>query len=212
MRSTFRSAVTAIVLALALPPAHSRRADVAAAPGRLRELTPEAVRSRVTLTDDALETNATLTTRTVYREARGLLGATPFDAFLRAFVDKRSGATSFQVYATVRYTALVWTRFDTANYLTAAGPRSVELDQIARVRGRCWRYAGCERLETVGFAVDEAVLRAAAAAYRPGETAPWPFRLKSRTGVERTDGLAAAEIAGLLLAVDDYRARIRAPR
>lgn len=199
--------LTVMVLA-AVSSAQAGQGDEPKALQRLRALTPDAVRMQVAFEDDALETVATLSTEEVYREKRGLLRDVPSDAYLRAFVDKRTGAVEYQVYATARYTAALYNRWILANYETPAGPKSVKVDKLLRVRGRCGRYAGCDRLEIVGFTVDEAALRAAAAAYRPGEIAPWSFRLKARTGSDWTGRMAAAEIAGLLQAVARYRASL----
>ncbi len=173
---------------------------------RFQAMTPEAAQRAVTFKDDTLETVVTLTTARVFQEKRGLLGLVPFDVFLRAFVDKATGAARFQLYADIHYTAPLAANWNLVNYETPAGPKAVKLNVLDRIRGRCSRYLGCDRTETVACFVAEAVLRAKAAAYRPDALVAWTFKLKAQNGEKRIDGLSAAEIAGLLRAVDAYRA------
>ena len=192
-RSVGRRTIAAVMAAVA-----------ASTPAMAAQLTPADVERAVSIEDDALELIATLTTRDVFREKRGLLRRVPFDAFLRAFIDKKSGRVLYQLYATFIYTAPRYAYWTLANYETADGPVAAKLDVIAR-RRECAGRSDCARLETVGFPVAERVLREVAAAYRAGVGATWRFKLKAKAGVDHDDGLAGAEIAGLLNAVDAYR-------
>ena len=66
---------------------------------------------------------------------------------------------------------------------------------------------GCFKKEIVAFNVDEAVLRRVASLYDPsgkGVTG-WKFRLKSKTGIQRDEGISPAEAAGILNAVEAYK-------
>ena len=172
---------------------------------RFRALTPESALAVVSAKDDDLEVSATFTTQAVFQEKQGLLGLVPFDVFLRAFVDKKSGVTRYQVYISSFYMGSEWAFWSLANYETPDGPKSVDLDILGRDVGSCSQYMGCQHTEVVAFDIDEALLRAAAAMYKPGELQGWKFKIKGKSGVERTDGLSAAEIAGLLMAVDAYK-------
>ncbi|MEG3174775.1 hypothetical protein U1872_00925 [Sphingomonas sp. RB3P16] len=173
---------------------------------QLFAMTPDQFATTAEVKDDALETMATISTMHGWQQHDGLLGMVNDDGFFRAFVDKATGDTHFQVYHMVHYTQPRRARFEIVNYETPAGPVAVPLIRIGRYRGPCRAYAGCAFLETVAFPVDEALLRALAARYVPGRVAVWKYRLKAKTGAERDEGFAAAEIAGLLIAVDRYRA------
>jgi len=51
-----------------------------------------------TVKNDGLDTVAIVTTRNGFQEKRGLLGIVGDDVFLRAFIDKKTGRASYQVY------------------------------------------------------------------------------------------------------------------
>jgi hypothetical protein len=63
----------------------------------------------------------------------------------------------------------------------------------------------------VAFDLDEALLRTEARSYVPGQPGLWMFKIKGKDGSEKVNGLLRAEIAGLLLAVDEYRALHKLP-
>ena len=200
-----------IVLRLAVFMAAAAPASASADPlphqvGALFAMTPDQFAAAADVKDDALETVATISTMRGWQQHDGLLGIVNDDGFFRAFIDKTSGETRFQVYHMVRYTEQHRARFEVVNYETPDGPVSVPLIPIGRYRGSCRVYVGCAYLETFAFPVDEALLRTLAAKYLPGRVAVWKYRLKAKTGAERDEGFAPAEIAGILIAVDHYRA------
>lgn len=174
--------------------------------GRLAAMTPAQFQARATLHDDALETIATITTADGFVERRPLLGLPPDDVFLRAFIDKGTGRTGYQVYISTRYRDYGWADWLSVNYATPDGPVSARLLRIARIRTSCRTGRVCPRIETVGFDIGERLLRSQAARYAPGAITPWLFKLKARNGADQLEMLSAAEIAGLLMAVDAYRA------
>ena len=173
----------------------------------LAELTPENVAARVTVKDDVLEASAVFTSEAVYQERKGLLGTVPSDSFVRAFVDKRSGAVSWQVYVVTNY---IGSRrfFEQANFQTTNGVETVPVTVIDRQVQTCISAADCVYTEQVGFTLSDELTRALARLYDSrGPLAIWRFRLKAKSGEDFTDGLAAAEVAGIVKAVDDWRAR-----
>jgi len=175
-------------------------------------LTPEHFRDTATLKDDPLDTTAIITTEPGWKETKGLLKVVWNDEFLRVFVDKRTGAATFQVYTYVAYFAPGWHFYQTANYATPSGPTEVPVDVIDRHVIDCDAQAGgCDYSESVGFDVTEPFLKAIAATYSPGAGNPWLFKLNAKSGDEYKDGLMPAEIAGCLMAVDAYRASHKLP-
>ena len=163
--------------------------------------------STASLRDDSLDLIATITTADGYRPRRGAFDKSWNDNFLRAFVDKRTGRTTYQVYQDFFYRAHAMRRYYAANYAGLGGPRSVDVTVIDRdivCTGSI--LSPCSYFETVGFEVDEEVLRAAAGGAQSGG-APWRFKFRARSGADFHTGLAPAEVAGLLARVDQYRAR-----
>ncbi|MGA1797596.1 hypothetical protein VH567_02315 [Sphingomonas sp. 4RDLI-65] len=175
-------------------------------------MTPAQFQARTMLHDDDLDTVATITTADGFTRRRPLLGIAPDDVFLRAFIDKRSGRTAYQVYATVRYRDYGWADWQAVNYATPTGPRSIATQRIARVRASCGRGFACARSETVGFTIDAALLKMNAALYMSDQSTVWRFKLMAHNGAERPLLLTTAEISGLLMAVDAYRTDRHLPK
>lgn len=171
---------------------------------QIRALTPESVAARVKVRDDSLETVATLTTYDAYRSNGGFTDPVRSDNFLRAHIDKRSGAVRYQLYQSITYN-WDWRHFTTVNFAAAAGVQTVELDRISSEVVAC-APGICTYREDVGFAVPEAELRVLASQYAPGTATFWRFRFKARNGIDWDDRISAGEVAGLLLAVDRFRA------
>lgn len=180
---------------------------------RLSALTPESVAAKVSLKDDELEATAVFDTQSVYQEKEGLLRIVNNDVFLRAFVDKRTGRTRYQVYSVVTYSDSQWQFFDRATFLTSQGVSEVSLDVIHRQVVLCSAGYGCQYSEQVGFELNEEIVRAIARLYVPGgPLAIWRFRLKAKGGRDHDDGIAVAEVAGLVQRVDAWVAAQPAER
>lgn len=200
----FRSAITIVILTLAVGQAWAGGNESSGA-HRLALMTPVQFQARTTLRDDDLDTVATITTSDGFVERRPLFGHKPDDVFLRAFIDKATGRTAYQVYVTVRYRGFGWADWRTANYATPIGPRSIATRRIARLRASCLRRLPCSRSETIGFAVGGALLKDNAALYSAEAATSWRFKILAQDGQERDFRLSTAEIAGLLMAADTYR-------
>jgi hypothetical protein len=197
------------LLLSALLPSATRADEHGALPRQLQQLfamTPAQFEASAEVKDDSLETVATITTEKGWQEHDGLLGVVNSDNFFRVFIDKKTGKTRFQVYHVIRYRQRGRASYDSVNYETPDGPVSVTLTVINRSAELCRAYQGCTYTEDFGFDVDEALLRTVAAHYAPGKVAIWKYRLKAKSGQERNDGFAVAEVAGMLAAVDRYRA------
>jgi len=123
---------------LGLCPASVVAADLATPPRALLAMTPDDFARTASVKDDALEVRATITTQPGYVERHGLLGVVWSDNFLRAFVDKTSGATTFQLYQQIVYAGRLYKYFDSINYETPSGPRAVQTINLGRTE-RCSR-------------------------------------------------------------------------
>ena len=199
-----RALVFGSVLALGLGMgAALRAADLPASARQMLAMTPDDFARTASVKDDALEVFATITTEPGYQERHGLLRLVWSDNFLRAFVDKGSGAVTYQLYQRTVYEGRLYKYFRTANYETPAGPKSVETLDLGRTEqcSRSQLFGGCTRTEALAVPIDAALLRTVAAG---GETA-WHFRFKAQSGDDFDGVMAPAEAAGLLAKVADYR-------
>lgn len=169
-------------------------------------LTPDHFRQTAEIEDDSLDVTANINTRLGMAKKQGLLGIVWDDNFLRAIVDKKTGATVFQVYQWINYTG-DWRFYNTVNFETPDGPSQASLTRISQDVLSCSgsRYGGCTHSEHFAFTVDEALLRTIAAGYRPGQEAVWRFKYGASQAEDWQDGLLPAEVAGFLQAVDAYR-------
>jgi hypothetical protein len=170
-------------------------------------LTPEHFRDTATVRDDQLDVIATVTTINGFQAKNGLLKIVGDDNFLRAFIDKKTGKTSFQVYQVIYYGG-GWRFYNRANYSTLDGPKSVSVTSISRDVVSCSRY-GCSYVEHIAFDIDEKSLRSIAARYQPGQRLAWQFKFLSKSGQDYNDGILPAEVAGFLMRVDQQRALIK---
>ena len=130
------------------------------------------------------------------------------DSFLRAFIEKTSGRTSYQLYATITYTGQ-WRTFESGTFSTPAGPMGQPLTVIDH--SVSCTYSVCVYIEVVALVLTESFLRQLAQRADERPVAPWRFRFKARDGEDWTDDMAPAEAAGLLLAVDRYRSGHKLP-
>jgi hypothetical protein len=171
---------------------------------RFFALTPADFQRSITLKDDALDTTARISTEQGYQEKRGLLKLVSYDSFLRAFIDKKTGVTTFQLYDWLSYSGN-WRFYESANYETPTGPESKLLTVIDRSVDSCSRY-GCLFTEHLGLELPEDLLRQIAAGYNATNPKIWRFKLNSKAGVEWQDAIHSAEFVAMLTAVDQYRA------
>lgn len=181
---------------------------------RLAVMTPEQFHAATLTRDDPLEFETTISTERGYRRGKAAKGTIDSDTYLRAVIDRQSGATRYEVWQEIRY----------------FGPRrsyhAVHLaggDGLARMPLAVARHGGdlcpnaetngeCVLTKTIAFSVDEPLLRDLATRYRSGGTQDWQFKLKDQGGLDLVGAIVPAEAAGLLLAVDAYRAKTGSPQ
>jgi hypothetical protein len=206
MRSAVLCLTATLLFAVAVNAKEEKKPKISKQIQQLLAMTPEDFGTKITLKDDSLETTAMISTADGWQYKEGLLKLVNSDQFFRAFINKKTGATSYQVYQYVTYYGEGWAFFNLVNFETPNGPESKELDVISRDVTSCSAYIGCGHVEHVAFNVDETILREAATKYQPGNAQVWRFRLKAKSGAERDEGFVPAEIAALLKAVDQYKA------
>lgn len=170
-------------------------------------LTKEHFKNTATIKDDPLDTLATITTLNGFQFKYGR-DTVLNDNFLRAFINKKTGTTTIQLYQVIYYHGGGWNFFQTINYETPSGPEARRVKVISRnvdCSGSHY-YGGCTYTEHLAFEIEEEFLRIIAAGYQPGQHVTWKFKFKAKSGREYKDGMLPAEIAGFLEAIDAYRA------
>jgi hypothetical protein len=196
------AAACATAFALAFPAAAQRLTkDEQVAISR----SPEQISWLVSVQDDPLETSAVISTEPFFKKKQGLFGTVSSDKFMRAIVDKKSGAISYQLYIWVSYYG-DWQFFDQVNLETSSGPLPAKTRVLDRNVVSCAasRFAGCLMSEHLAVDVDEAVLRGVAAGASAGTADEWRFRVMGRSG-GTTTGILRTEVAAVVLAAERYR-------
>lgn len=156
----------------------------------------------MSVNDDSLEPVITLTTEPVWKSNGRFTDKVRSDNFLRAFINKRSGAVTYQLYQQVTYTG-DWRRFGSVNYAGDEGPVTAPVIPISQEVVTC-SHGLCVYREALGFAVPREVLDIIASRYSPDRAEFWRFRFKGRGGLDWEDRISSAEVAGLLQAVDAH--------
>ncbi len=169
------------------------------------QLTIVHFKTTAALNDSPLDEFARISTEYGYHEKRGLLKINaPEDSFLRAFINKKTGAVTYQVYATISYGG-EWRHFNYVHYeVPNSSPASAELTKIDEQVGGCSQY-GCTLEEDFGFDVSEDLLRLIAKSAGQTPLKYWTFRFDAHDGSQWNDQISANEIEGLFEAVADYK-------
>jgi hypothetical protein len=168
----------------------------------LLSLTMEHFRDTATVKDDPVDAMTTISTENGFAERKGPMRMVWNDEYLRSVIDDKTGQKSFQVYAWTIYSGRLRS-YETADYQTATGPKSVPAIQIGTEMANC-AVGDCMYTERVAFPVDEELLRQLAAGNVPGKPTIWAYKFIAKTGPDYAGGLSSAEIAGLLAKVDEY--------
>jgi hypothetical protein len=168
----------------------------------LLSLGMEHFRDTAAIADDAQNGKVTISTEKGYVEHTGPLHMVWHDEFLTAAIDKKTGDKSFQVHVETTYNGN-WRYYQGASYQGANGPRSVPAVQISKESANC-AVGDCVYTERIAFPVEEELLRQIAAAHVPAKPALWTFKAVAKSGPAYDGALSSAEIAGLLLKVDQY--------
>lgn len=129
---------------------------------------------------------------------KGLLGSTTNEnSFLRAFIDKKTGQVSAQIYHVARYGGRGWHFFHRATYETQGGIKEVETIK-AGSDVDCSRY-GCTHYEDLIIPVEFSELEAAAAKFDPSNAAVGVrYRLFGQSGETIDDAVPGNEIAAFV--------------
>lgn len=173
-------------------------------------LSKEHFAQTVTLKDDSLETVATFDTQHGFQFASDVFGTVSEDDFFRAFVDKKTGKATYQLYWINRYRDSGWRYYNRINYNSPEGVKSVAAEVIYRnvdCTGVGSTYKQCMYEEHLGVTLNDGFMRWLAVGYSPNDKAVvLKYKVSSKSGEEQGESILAAEAAGLLDRVDAYLA------
>lgn len=148
-----------------------------------------------------------LSTRQGYTRGRVVQGAHVDDVHLRAVIDRTSGRVSWQVWhdlVTVRGHKQVVA----VEYVSDGERKTSRPIAVNHSLGQCPPTDGagfCNKITRVGFELPERAMREMAASYAAGSRAPWRLHFREATGNDVISGIAPAEAAGLIAALEAWQ-------
>lgn len=172
-------------------------------PRSLANLSPDDFASRVLVHDHASGDTVVLSTQRAHKGGQSLSGAFADDVHLRALMDRRSGAVTWQVWHSLTSYARD-ARVDHIAYRASQGSEKIAPSSLDHWEDTCSPGDAsmiCGFYMRVVFELPEAVVQEIAGSYVPNSRQPWPVRFSDETGKHIVGGLAPAEAAGLLKAV-----------
>lgn len=182
-------------------------------PRKLASLSPQDFAQKVHVEDDPLAPAVMLSTQRGYTRGRSIDGAYANDVYLRAVVDRNTGSVRWQVwheFINVRgHKNVVAIHYLKGGTTASADPVALDqwLDQCPPTDGA----GSCNEFTRVAFELPEDVMREVAASYRAGSREPWRLQFKDVSGRDVTGGIAPAEVAGLVQALDAWQIRNTRP-
>lgn len=173
-----------------------------------KNLKKEHFAQTTTTKDDALETVATLNTINGHQIIIDSYGSVGDDDFFRAFIDKKTGKTTYQLYQVIRYEDKGWRYFNLFKYESPNGVQATPAEVLTRDVdcSRVVQTEKCSYEEHVVLTLDEAFMRWLAKLYSPTEPVALAYKVSPKSGNDREKFILAAEAAGLLQRVDEYLA------
>jgi hypothetical protein len=198
--SKTRNRLLALTAIAGLAAAGVAGAETVRLPAKQTALSADHFNAKTQVIDDPLDIETVVSTEHGFRASQGLLKSPASDNHLRAIVDKRTGATRFEVRQTLMYGGSV-RGYGEVSYQTSQWPVVAPLTKIRDNASHCFLFEAPEVCrEEVSFEISESELRKAAAA-----PTAWAFKFTSDKGYEHRTAITPAEIAGLLKSVDAYR-------
>jgi hypothetical protein len=176
-------------------------------PRALAALSPADFLGQVRVVENPAAGIVVLSTREGYTRGRVIQGLHVDDVHLRAVVDRASGRVAWQVWHDLitvsRHQDVV-----AVSYMSGGALRSTSPIAVERSLGQCPPTDGagfCNRITRIGFELPEDAVRELAASYEARSRTPWRVYFRDGSGTVVTSGLAPAEAAGLISALDAWR-------
>lgn len=207
-----RLATSALALSLlgGFAPVQAAPASTATAqlPIRVAALPAEHFARAVEVKNDLLEPYVSFSSRGAHKGRHTLGAGTEGDLHLTARLDRDTGAVSYRVWHEITNTDAP-RELTRVHYRTGGKVTQSDLSVARHWDSNCVpRETGgqCDQRIRVAFDLPEQVVRDIAAGHEQGSRRGWAFRYKDTQGSDLDGVLAPAEAAGLIRAVDVWRA------
>lgn len=158
--------------------------------------------NKISIKDDQFEKVAVISTQFGYIQNYPHMANYKSDAFLRGYIDKKTGVKKYQVYVSLKHRDKSWL----FPYQAAYGRplKTVATNKIAH-NIDCGRYL-CTYEEDLTFDVEEKELRRIEALTpEDAATKSWQFKIKNKSGPDAMEGFNLNEIWAFLEVMDNYK-------
>ena len=125
---------------------------------------------------------------------KGWIASTTFEnAFLRAYINRKTGNVTAQIYHVESYSGSGWNFYNRASYQAPSGLQETPVERVGS-DVNCYSY-GCSYVEDLIIPLDFEMLEGIAAAYDSGaQVIGLQYRLFAQSGMKMDGGLPANEI------------------
>lgn len=171
---------------------------------------PQSLEALITITGDALDPAISISTHGVTAITnKGWIASTTIEpSFLRAFIDKKTGAITAQIYHVATYGGRGFQNFDRATYDAPHGLVETKADRIA-IDVSCYR-SSCTHYEDIGIPISFADLEAAADKFDPNNPmTALRYRLFGQGGEKIDEAVPGNEIVAFVAVARRMREKIR---
>lgn len=195
-----------ILTALLAAQASAKESKTEAALREQLQRSPATLENLVKIKGDSLDPSYTVTTQGVsVFVSKGWLASTTIEnSFLRAFIDRKTGAVTAQVYHSATYGGRGWHHFQRASFEGPNGLEEVKADRVG-TDVSCSRY-GCTHYEDVVFEIPWATIDAMAAKYDPANPqVGLKYRLFGQSGQNFDEAIPVNEIVAFANVVRKLR-------
>ena len=127
------------------------------------------------------------------------------DNYVRAEVDRRTGATSYQIINLIHYQGEDWNHYQTVKYLTQEGVIEDKLIVVKREVTDCSVFSGGNYIEIVGFNLSEEIVKNGAQRYKPGDKTGLKYKFFAKNGEGYKGILFAQELVAVYSLVEEYK-------
>lgn len=164
---------------------------------------PATLVGAIKVTGDSLDPQISISTRGVTAiTSKGLLASTTSEnSFLRAFINRKTGAVSAQVHHSMNYGGRGFDTFSRATYEAPGGIEEAVVSQVSSDVS-CARYR-CTHYSDVVFPIKVEVLREASKSFDPAKPLTGiRYRVFGQSGTNMDDLIPANEIVALVQVID----------
>ncbi|HWU02266.1 MAG TPA: hypothetical protein VN222_05960 [Novosphingobium sp.] len=208
IRTAVMLGLSSLAPALMLAAAPQSAAAATQLPIRVAGIPADHFARAIKVSDDRLEPYVSFTSKSAHKGQHSLAAGAEGDVHLTAHLDRESGKVSYRVWHDITNRDAP-RELNRVHYVAGGKVTQAKLSVARHWESNCVPLetgGQCDQRIRVAFDVPEHVVREIASGYEHGSRKGWAFRYKDAHGSDLDGILAPAEAAGLIQAVDGWKA------